>query len=86
MPPADRGTIAIFDPIGGPIAVALAEELGDRAVLVTQDHIAGNELARTGDLAPGQRPPRPARRHDRTAHAAARGRAEASRGGGPLHR
>ena len=46
------GTIAVFDPIGGPIAVALAEELGDRAVLLTQDNIAGNELARTGDLAP----------------------------------
>ena len=46
------GTIAVFDPIGGPIAVALAEELGDRAVLITQDNIAGNELARTGDLAP----------------------------------
>jgi mycofactocin system FadH/OYE family oxidoreductase 1 len=46
------GTIALFDPIGGPIAVALAEELGTRAVLITQDNIAGNELARTGDLAP----------------------------------
>jgi hypothetical protein len=32
--------------------VALAEDLGGRAVLVTQDQIAGNELARTGDLAP----------------------------------
>ena len=32
--------------------MALAEDLGDRAVLVTQDQIAGNELARTGDLAP----------------------------------
>ena len=42
----------LFDPIGGPIAVALAEELGGRAVLVTQDNIAGNELARSGDLAP----------------------------------
>ena len=48
----DEGTIALFDPIGGPIAVALAEELGDRAMLITQDNIAGNELARTGDLAP----------------------------------
>jgi mycofactocin system FadH/OYE family oxidoreductase 1 len=46
------GTIVVFDPIGGPIGVALAEELADRAVLVTQDNIAGNELARTGDLAP----------------------------------
>jgi 2,4-dienoyl-CoA reductase (NADPH2) len=47
-----EGTIALHDPIGGPIAVALAEELGERAVLITQDNIAGNELARTGDLAP----------------------------------
>jgi mycofactocin system FadH/OYE family oxidoreductase 1 len=49
--PSD-GPIVVFDPIGGPIAVALAEELGDRAVLLTQDQIAGNELSRTGDLAP----------------------------------
>ncbi|MEZ5251268.1 MAG: hypothetical protein R2713_19225 [Ilumatobacteraceae bacterium] len=48
----DTGTVALFDPIGGPIAVALAEELGERAVLITQDQIAGNELSRTGDLAP----------------------------------
>jgi 2,4-dienoyl-CoA reductase (NADPH2) len=48
----DTGAIVLFDPIGGPIAVALAEQLGDRAVLVTQDQIAGNELSRTGDLAP----------------------------------
>ena len=47
-----KGTIAIFDPIGGPIAIALAEELGSRALLITQDNIAGNELARSGDLAP----------------------------------
>ncbi len=48
----DDGTVVVFDPIGGPIAVALAEELGERAVLITQDNIAGNELSRTGDLAP----------------------------------
>jgi mycofactocin system FadH/OYE family oxidoreductase 1 len=47
-----EGDIVLFDPIGGPVAVALAEELGLRAVLVTQDNIAGNELARSGDLAP----------------------------------
>ena len=47
-----EGAVVLFDPIGGPIAVALAEELGPRAVLITQDNIAGNELARTGDLAP----------------------------------
>ena len=46
------GPIALFDPIGGPIAVALAEVLGDRAILITQDQIAGNELSRSGDLAP----------------------------------
>lgn len=46
------GPIALFDPIGGPIAVALAEELGERAILITQDQIAGNELSRSGDLAP----------------------------------
>ncbi len=50
--PLPEGTIVVFDPIGGPIGVAIAEELGDRAVLITQDHIAGNELSRTGDLAP----------------------------------
>ncbi len=49
--PSD-GNVVVFDPIGGPIAVALAEELGERAVLITQDNIAGNELSRTGDLAP----------------------------------
>ena len=46
------GAVVIHDPIGGPIGVALAESLGDRAVLVTPDNIAGNELSRTGDLAP----------------------------------
>jgi mycofactocin system FadH/OYE family oxidoreductase 1 len=50
--PVPEGTIVVFDPIGGPIGVAIAEELGDRAALITQDHIAGNELSRTGDLAP----------------------------------
>ncbi len=46
------GDIVLVDPVGGPVAVALAEELGGRAVLVTPDHIAGNELSRSGDLAP----------------------------------
>jgi 2,4-dienoyl-CoA reductase (NADPH2) len=50
--PLPDGVIALFDPIGGPIAVALAEALGDRAILLTQDQIAGNELSPTGDLAP----------------------------------
>ena len=46
------GPIALFDPIGGPIAVRIAELIGDRAFLITQDQIAGNELSRSGDLAP----------------------------------
>jgi FAD dependent oxidoreductase len=48
----EDGDVVLYDPIGGPIGVALAEELGGRAILVTQDNIAGNELARSGDLAP----------------------------------
>jgi 2,4-dienoyl-CoA reductase (NADPH2) len=44
--------VVVHDPIGGPIGVAVAEALGSRAVLVTPDHIAGNELSRSGDLAP----------------------------------
>jgi len=51
-PVAASGVVALWDPIGGPIAVALAEALGARAVLITPDQIAGNELSRTGDLAP----------------------------------
>jgi mycofactocin system FadH/OYE family oxidoreductase 1 len=48
----NHGDVVLFDPIGGPIAIALAEVLRARAILVTPDHIAGNELSRTGDLAP----------------------------------
>jgi 2,4-dienoyl-CoA reductase (NADPH2) len=48
----ETGDVVVFDPIGGPIGIALAEELGARAIVVTQDHIAGNELSRSGDLAP----------------------------------
>jgi 2,4-dienoyl-CoA reductase (NADPH2) len=47
-----EGPLVVHDPIGGPIAVAVAERLGARAVLVTPDLIAGNELSRSGDLAP----------------------------------
>ena len=46
------GPIAVFDPIGGPVGIAVTERLGHRAILITQDQIAGNELSRTGDLAP----------------------------------
>jgi len=46
------GDVVVHDPIGGPIGVAVAEEFGHRAILITPDHVAGNELSRTGDLAP----------------------------------
>ncbi len=81
-----HGRIALFDPIGGPIAVALAEELGERAILITQDHIAGNELSTHRRSRTGQRSPRPARRDDRAALAVAFGAIRRCRGRGSIHR
>lgn len=53
------GDVLVWDPIGGPTGVAVAELLsaGDSSTervvhLATQDYIVGNELARSGDLAP----------------------------------
>ncbi|MCB1257449.1 MAG: mycofactocin system FadH/OYE family oxidoreductase 1, partial [Microthrixaceae bacterium] len=49
------GEVLIWDPIGGPWGVACAEMLtgaGRSVHLATQDNIVGNELARSGDLAP----------------------------------
>ena len=49
------GRIMVWDPIGGPIGISVAERLaseGREVVLATPDLIAGNELARSGDLAP----------------------------------
>ncbi|MET0729506.1 MAG: mycofactocin system FadH/OYE family oxidoreductase 1 [Acidimicrobiales bacterium] len=49
------GAVLVWDPIGGPIGVSVAETLrrdGRETHLATPDLIAGNELARTGDLAP----------------------------------
>lgn len=49
------GTVLVWDPIGGPWGVACAELLagrGRQVELATQDNIVGNELARSGDLAP----------------------------------
>jgi hypothetical protein len=48
------GRAVVFDPIGGPIGVGVAELLaatGRSASIVTQDQIAGTQLALTGDLA-----------------------------------
>jgi len=49
------GPVFIWDPIGGPIAVSVAETLaaaGRVVELATPDNIVGNELSRSGDLAP----------------------------------
>jgi 2,4-dienoyl-CoA reductase (NADPH2) len=48
------GAVAVWDPIGGPIGVAVAELLVRErpVVLITQDLIVGQQLSRSGDLAP----------------------------------
>ncbi len=49
------GPVLIWDPIGGPIGVSVAELLaatGRQVHLATPDNVVGNELARSGDLAP----------------------------------
>jgi len=53
--PLPEGPVAVWDPIGGPIGVSVAELLlaqGRQVLFVTQDHIAGNLLSLSGDLAP----------------------------------
>jgi mycofactocin system FadH/OYE family oxidoreductase 1 len=48
-----HGPVVIWDPIGGPIGISVAELLapGGQVALVTHDLIAGTQLARSGDLA-----------------------------------
>ena len=49
-----EGRAVVFDPIGGPVGVGIAELLaatGRPTSIVTQDQIAGSQLALTGDLA-----------------------------------
>ncbi len=51
LPP---GPVVVLDPVGGPVAVGVAEwlaGLGRDVALVTPDQIAGTLLSRTGDLA-----------------------------------
>lgn len=51
LPP---GPLVLHDPVGGPVAVALAEHLaaaGRQVTVVTPDPVVGSRLARTGDLA-----------------------------------
>jgi mycofactocin system FadH/OYE family oxidoreductase 1 len=53
--PLPEGPVAVWDPIGGPIGVSVAEwarAAGRDVSLITPDLIAGNELSRSGDLAP----------------------------------
>ena len=53
-----EGRAVVFDPIGGPVGVGVAERCaellaanGRPTSIVTQDQIVGNQLALTGDLA-----------------------------------
>jgi 2,4-dienoyl-CoA reductase (NADPH2) len=51
-----EGPVVVHDPIGGPVALGVAEWLaaaGRDVALVTQDQIAGTLLSLTGDLADG---------------------------------
>ncbi|MBD0323964.1 MAG: hypothetical protein ICV72_11355, partial [Aldersonia sp.] len=48
------GPVLLDDPVGGPVAVALAELLAARGLevtIVTGDGVVGTQLGRTGDLA-----------------------------------
>jgi mycofactocin system FadH/OYE family oxidoreductase 1 len=53
-----EGRVAVWDPIGGPIAISVAEwlvaEHGRQVVLITPDLLVGEKLALSGDLAPSQ--------------------------------
>jgi 2,4-dienoyl-CoA reductase (NADPH2) len=49
------GPVAVWDPVGGPIGVAVAEMLageGRSVSLLTPDFVVGTQLSLTGDLAP----------------------------------
>ena len=48
------GPALVYDPVGGPVGVGVAELLAAASwatSIVTQDQVAGTQLARTGDLA-----------------------------------
>ncbi len=52
-----EGKIAVWDPLGGPIAISIAELLaaaGRPVVLITPDLLVGEKLSLSGDLAPAQ--------------------------------
>ncbi|MGI8492298.1 MAG: NAD(P)-binding protein, partial [Acidimicrobiales bacterium] len=50
-----EGPVAVWDPIGGPVAVSVAETLrasGRDVTLISPDVVVGTQLSRSGDLAP----------------------------------
>ena len=52
-----EGPVAVWDPIGGPVAISVAELLAQRGIavtLITPDLLVGEKLSLTGDLAPAQ--------------------------------
>ena len=52
--PPTKGPHVVFDPVGGPVGVAVVEWLaaqGRDVSIVTQDSVAGSRLGMTGDLA-----------------------------------
>lgn len=54
---ANDQPIVVWDPIGGPIGISIAETLaqaGHKTSLVTPDLLVGEKLSLTGDLAPAQ--------------------------------
>jgi 2,4-dienoyl-CoA reductase (NADPH2) len=55
VPEPPPGPVVVWDPVGGPVAVAVAEELaaaGFATTLLTPDVVVGTQLSLTGDLAP----------------------------------
>lgn len=47
--------VLVWDPVGGPVGISVAETLsgaGTKVVLVTPDLVVGQQLAKSGDLAP----------------------------------
>jgi len=80
------GPCVIWDPVGGPIGISVAELLAaDREVaLVTHDLIPGTQLARSGDLADAST--RLQRAGIAQTVSAGHGDPERGRGGGRIHR
>lgn len=54
--PLPPGPVVVWDPVGGPVGVGLAELLAATrpVTLATPDPVVGSQLARSGDLVPAQ--------------------------------